>query len=87
MLPAYLRLFGGDICLWLEPDSQILDSLGSGLINVNEESEVCASENASTFGVHRGKVDIVAVYLKSLLALAVVDTVHSHANDTVARPL
>lgn len=65
---ALLRVLRGTL-FGLEANLQVLNGLGSALIDVNEEGERGASMDGAALGVDGGEIDIVAVDLEGFFAL------------------
>ena len=73
--------------LGTEANLEVLEELSRLLVNVCRESNCRASLDRATLGEDRGQIDVVRVDLERLLALAIVDSVHGHGDEAVARHL
>ena len=64
---------------------EVLQELSCLLIDVCAERYRGTALYRATFGEDRGQINIVGVDLEWLLALTVVDTIHGHGDEAVAR--
>lgn len=70
--------------LGAKTDFQIGEERSGFFVNVGAECNGCATLDRAAFREDGGQVNVVGVDLEGLLALTVIDTVHSHGDEAVA---